>query len=90
MTQTPAQAWGFTDRGVLKPGFVADVNVLDPDRLTPDLPVVSHDLPGGVARLTQTSTGLLATVVGGQVVFRDGQHTGALPGRLLRRGRAAG
>jgi N-acyl-D-amino-acid deacylase len=84
ITLAPAVNGGFSDRGLLREGLVADVNVFDPDRIAPDLPVVAHDLPSGATRLKQTSTGILATVVGGQVVLRNGQHTGALPGRLVR------
>jgi N-acyl-D-aspartate/D-glutamate deacylase len=84
LTSAPAAAWGFADRGLLREGFVADINVFDPDRVGPNLPTVVADLPGGVKRLKQTATGFLATVVGGEVVLVDGKHTGALPGRLLR------
>jgi N-acyl-D-aspartate/D-glutamate deacylase len=58
--------------------------VLDPERLDPGMPVLRRDLPGGAPRLDQRATGILATVVNGQVLLRDGEHTGALPGRLLR------
>ena len=85
ITHDPATAWGFHDRGLLRVGMAADVNVVDPDTLAPDLPTVCHDLPGGATRLVQRATGIEATVVGGQVFMRDGKHTGALAGRLLRR-----
>ena len=49
------------------------------------MPKVVHDLPAGEKRIEQRSTGIKATIVGGQVLVRDGQHTGALPGRLLRK-----
>src|SRR5579859_83078 len=84
LTSAPAEAWGFADRGLLREGNVADINVFDPDRVGPELPTVVSDLPGGAKRLKQKATGFLATVVGGEVVLRDGKHTGALPGRLLR------
>ena len=65
---------------------MADLNVFDPEQVGPAMPEVVADLPGGSSRLRQGSTGFRATVVAGQVVLEDGEHTGALPGRLLRRG----
>lgn len=89
LTLKPAIAWGFSDRGLLREGLVADVNVFDPETVSPQLPEIIDDLPGGGKRLTQRATGFLATVVAGEVVHRDGVHTGALPGRLLRAASAA-
>ena len=80
----PARAWGFHDRGLVREGMVADLNVFDPQRVEPDLPTVVHDLPGGATRLKQTASGFLATVVGGAIVHERGEHTGAFPGRLIR------
>jgi N-acyl-D-aspartate/D-glutamate deacylase len=80
----PAYHWGLTGRGLLREGYFADVIVFDPDRITPRLPELAHDLPAGARRLKQKSDGLLATVVNGQVVLRNNEHTGALPGTLLR------
>jgi N-acyl-D-aspartate/D-glutamate deacylase len=84
LTLAPATAWGFADRGLLREGMVADLNVFDPERVAPQIPTVERDLPAGAKRLKQMSTGFLATVVGGDVLLRAGEHTGALPGRLLR------
>ena len=84
MTLAPATAWGFSDRGLVREGFIADLNVFDPERVGPAMPSVTHDLPGGAKRLKQGATGILATVVSGEIVHRDGEHTGALPGSLLR------
>ena len=84
ITLATATAGGFHDRGLLREGLVADINVFDPDTIGPELPVVAHDLPAGAPRLKQRATGIKATVVAGQTVLRDGEHTGALPGRLLR------
>ncbi|HEX4018214.1 MAG TPA: amidohydrolase family protein [Frankiaceae bacterium] len=84
LTLAPARAWGFHDRGLLLEGMVADVNVFDPDRVGPAMPELVHDLPAGEPRIEQRAVGFRATVVAGQIVHRDGQHTGALPGRLLR------
>ena len=84
LTLAPARAWGFHDRGLLREGLVADINVFDPERVAPDMPELVYDLPGGARRITQTASGIAATLVGGAVVHRHGVHTGALPGRLLR------
>jgi N-acyl-D-amino-acid deacylase len=85
ITHDPATAWGFHDRGLLRVGMAADINVIDPAAVAPDLPTVECDLPGGATRLVQRASGIAATLVGGEVFMRNGQHTGALPGRLLRR-----
>jgi N-acyl-D-aspartate/D-glutamate deacylase len=84
VTYAPATAWGFADRGLVREGFVADLNVFDPDRIAPELPVVVNDLPGGEKRLLQKSTGIKATVVAGQVTLVENEPTGARPGQLLR------
>ena len=88
ITSVPAGVWGFHDRGRLQPGFAADVNVIDPDTVAPDLPELVTDLPGGARRIMQTARGFRATVVGGEIVLEDGQPTGAYPGRVLRSGAA--
>jgi len=85
MTRRPAEAWGFADRGTLREGAVADINILDPVTFAPAMPEVVHDLPTGARRLSQRSVGMKATLVAGEVLVEDGEHTGALPGRLLRR-----
>ncbi|MDT4891528.1 MAG: N-acyl-D-amino-acid deacylase [Pseudonocardiales bacterium] len=87
ITSVPAAAWGMADRGRVAPGLRADLNVFDADRIAPVLPEVANDLPAGARRLRQRSTGILATIVGGVPTFRDGEHTGAFAGRLIRRGR---
>jgi N-acyl-D-aspartate/D-glutamate deacylase len=79
-----ASHWGFHDRGLVREGMAADLVVLDPDTVGPRMPEVVTDLPAGAKRLKQTADGIRATVVNGQVLLRDNQHTGALPGRLLR------
>jgi N-acyl-D-aspartate/D-glutamate deacylase len=84
LTLEPARGWGFHDRGLVREGMVADLNVFDPATITPDLPVVANDLPANEPRLVQTATGFRATIVAGEVVHHDGVHTGALPGRLIR------
>ena len=86
ITSVPADAWGLTDRGRIAPGMRADLNVFDPDQIAPMLPELVHDLPAGAPRLRQQATGLRATLVNGIPTFREGEHTGALAGRLIRHG----
>ncbi len=80
----PATYWGFADRGLVREGMAADIVVFDPDTIAPEMPEVVDDLPAGARRLIQKTRGVAATVVNGEVLLRDGKHTGALPGRLLR------
>jgi N-acyl-D-aspartate/D-glutamate deacylase len=80
----PASAWGLHQRGLLREGLCADVIVFDPDRVTPDMPEVVSDLPAGARRLRQKATGFHASIVNGQLVLLDGEHTGVYPGCLLR------
>ncbi|OGA52566.1 MAG: hypothetical protein A3G24_10070 [Betaproteobacteria bacterium RIFCSPLOWO2_12_FULL_62_13] len=84
ITLTPAIAWGFTDRGLLRQGCIADLNIFDPATIAPQIPTIEHDLPTGARRLKQKSNGIMATILGGKVSFRNGEHTGALGGNLLR------
>lgn len=84
ITKVPADAWGFGDRGLVREGYAADLNLIDLEAVGPTLPEVAEDLPGGARRLLQRATGIRRTIVGGEVVFEDGFHTGALPGQLLR------
>jgi len=84
LTLAPARAWGFHDRGMVREGMIADLNVIDPATVAPAMPTVVHDLPSGAKRIEQRSVGILATVVGGKVAIRDGVHTGELAGVLLR------
>ena len=81
---THLASYGKDARGLVREGMVADLNVFDPDTVAPDLPTVAHDLPAGEVRLKQTATGFLATIVAGEVVHERGEHTGALPGQLVR------
>ncbi len=83
-TSDTARAVGLTDRGVLAPGMKADINVIDFDALALERPTMVSDLPAGGRRLLQGARGYAATIVGGQVTYRDGEATGALPGRLVR------
>jgi N-acyl-D-aspartate/D-glutamate deacylase len=84
LTLVPATYWGFADRGLIREGMAADLVVFDPDTVAPEMPEVVDDLPAGARRLTQKTRGIAATVVNGEVLLKDGKHTGALPGQLLR------
>ena len=84
LTFDTATQWGFSDRGLIREGFAADLNVFDPDTVGAEMPEVVNDLPAGARRLVQRARGFSATVVNGEILLRDGKHTGALPGRLLR------
>jgi N-acyl-D-aspartate/D-glutamate deacylase len=84
ITLTPAVAWGFADRGMVRQGCIADLNVFDPATIAPQMPTIEYDLPTGARRLKQKSSGILATIIAGKVAFRNGEHTGALGGKLLR------
>jgi N-acyl-D-amino-acid deacylase len=85
MTSGPASVWGFQDRGIIREGNVADLIIFDPTTFGPAMPEVVHDVPTGSLRLSQQSVGMLASVIGGEVLIENGRHTGALPGKLLRR-----
>lgn len=87
VTLAPARAWNFHDRGLLREGMAADINLIDVAALNPGMPAVSRDIPGGAQRLIMKPDGIRATVVGGETLFENGEHTGALPGKLLRRQR---
>ena len=84
LTREPALTVGLADRGLIAPGYKADLNVLDPDRLLLKSPEVTYDLPAGGRRLVQRAEGYRATIVSGTVAYRDGEATGSLPGRLVR------
>ena len=83
-TSGSAAMYGLNDRGRLKPGYKADINVIDLDRLQLQPPVMAHDLPANGRRLLQYATGYTATLASGQVTWRDGTATGAMPGKLIR------
>ena len=86
MTGAPARLYGLHDRGVIAPGKKADLNVVDLERLQLRAPEVVADLPTGASRVIQRADGYVATMVAGEIIARDGEETGARPGRLLRRG----
>lgn len=84
VTCVPATLWGLHDRGLIRTGMAADITVFDPAAIAPQMPEVVHDLPAGARRLVQKADGILATVVNGQQLMDHNEHTGALPGQLLR------
>lgn len=84
VTLEPATLWGLHDRGLIREGFAADVTVFDPKTIAPQMPEVVYDLPAGARRLKQKADGMLATVVNGQILMKNGEHSGNLPGKLLR------
>ena len=84
LTFENATAWDMHDRGLLRTGHAADIVVFDEEGISPCLPTVERDLPGGAHRLVQKADGIAATVVNGAVTLRDGEPTGAHSGTLLR------
>jgi N-acyl-D-aspartate/D-glutamate deacylase len=87
MTAQPAALFGLRERGVLREGYAADVFVFDPATVASDPARLVHDLPGGTARLSAGSQGVVRVLVNGVETVRDGAPTGELPGTLLRSGR---
>lgn len=85
LTSATASAYGMFDRGLLKPGMVADINLIDFAALRLHRPEAVFDLPAGGRRLVQRAEGYEMTIKAGEVIFRRGEHTGALPGKLVRR-----
>ncbi|MET0371419.1 MAG: amidohydrolase family protein [Sphingobium sp.] len=88
LTSAPADTVGLSDRGRLRVGYKADINIIDFDALRLRAPSVTHDLPAGGRRLRQVADGYDVTIVSGVVTYRGGVATGALPGRLVRGARA--
>ena len=89
-TRDTARIYGLHDRGLLEPGYLADINIIDFDRLRLPPPYVAFDLPAGGRRLVQTAEGYRATLKSGQTIMENGERTGALPGKLLRGPQARG
>lgn len=88
-TSETAQTYGLLDRGILKPGYKADVNVIDFDNLKIHAPRIVYDLPANGRRLVENASAYSATICNGEVIFEDGEATGAMPGRVLRGTQAA-
>jgi N-acyl-D-amino-acid deacylase len=85
ITSEPADYFGIKDRGRLQAGGPADMVIFDEEKISsPIRPTAVKDLPAGGTRLYCKAEGISRVIVGGEVIFRDGQHTGALPGRVLR------
>ncbi|MFZ2005131.1 MAG: amidohydrolase family protein [Stellaceae bacterium] len=84
LTFDSASTFGIYDRGLLRPGMAADITMFDPATVKCGKETVVHDFPAGGWRIKESAEGIFGTVVNGQVLYEDGKHTGALPGRVLR------
>jgi N-acyl-D-aspartate/D-glutamate deacylase len=84
ITYNTATMWGLHDRGLIRGGMAADLVVFDPKTIGARMPDVVHDLPAGAKRLKQTADGILNTVVNGEILLTNNEHSGAVPGQLLR------
>jgi N-acyl-D-aspartate/D-glutamate deacylase len=84
LTFQAASAFGLHDRGLIRPGLAADLVVFDPETVGPGELDEAADFPGGATRLKRLPQGVDCTIVNGQVLIEDGEHTGAYPGRVLR------
>ncbi len=89
LTQDSAQVYGLYDRGVIAPGYIADLNLIDYENLKLGQPEMVYDLPAGGKRLVQKSEGYRLTIKSGEITFEGGNPTGVRPGRLIRGGQAA-
>ena len=83
-TRRTAQCYGLLDRGVIAPGYKADLNVIDFENLKIHGPELVYDLPANGKRYVQKITGYRATICSGEVIYKDGAPTGKLPGKLIR------
>jgi N-acyl-D-amino-acid deacylase len=88
LTSDTAEAYGMFDRGQIKEGMLADINVIDFDAMRLHRPEAIFDLPAGGRRLVQRAEGYAVTIKAGEIIFTNGEHTGALPGKLVRRSNA--
>jgi N-acyl-D-amino-acid deacylase len=89
LTSTNARAVGLKDRGMIAPGYKADLNLIDFEALALAAPRSLYDLPAGGRRMTQEARGYVATLLSGEVTYRNGEAQDALPGKLIRGVRAA-
>ena len=83
-TKDTAETYGLFDRGEIKAGMIADINIIDFEKLNVSLPKMIFDLPKGGKRLVQESFGYLTTIKSGEVIYENGQATGTLPGQVIR------
>ncbi len=83
-TRDTAQLYGLEDRGLLAPGMKADLNIIDLENLRLHMPEMVHDFPANGRRFIQRVDGYKYTVVSGEVIFENGEPTGALPGNIIR------
>ncbi|MBT3710306.1 MAG: amidohydrolase family protein [Gammaproteobacteria bacterium] len=84
LTRQPAELYSLKDRGLIAPGYKADINLIDYEALSLKTPHIVHDLPAGGKRLLQHANGIVSTMVSGTVIYPSGEATGALPGKLVR------
>ncbi|MGH8639077.1 MAG: N-acyl-D-amino-acid deacylase family protein [Burkholderiales bacterium] len=84
LTFDSASALGLYDRGLLRPGLAADIVIFDPDTVCPLPESIVHDFPGSGWRVKEPAQGIMATIVNGEVLLDNAEHTGALPGKVLR------
>ncbi len=84
LTFVPASQWGIQNRGLIREDMAADIVIFDPKTVGPKMPELTYDLPAGARRLKQKASGFLASIVNGQLVLRENEHTGELPGQLIR------
>jgi len=84
LTSAPARVLGLAERGSIKPGYFADINILDIDKLGERMPELVNDFPGGAKRFIQKAKGYEATICNGEVILRNDEHTGMRSGRILR------
>ncbi|MEK9823971.1 MAG: amidohydrolase family protein [Gammaproteobacteria bacterium] len=84
LCRQPAELYSLHDRGMIAEGLKADLNIIDFDALKLHTPHIVHDLPAGGKRFLQNADGFVATIKAGEVIFENGEPTGALPGKLVR------
>lgn len=84
LCRQPAELYSLNDRGIIAEGLMADINVIDFDALKLHTPHIAHDLPAGGKRFLQNADGFVATIKAGEVIYENGEATGALPGKLVR------
>jgi N-acyl-D-aspartate/D-glutamate deacylase len=84
LTFDSASALGLYDRGLLRPGMAADIVIFDPETVKPMPESIVHDFPANGWRVKEPAAGIMMTIVNGQVLLENGEHSGALPGKVLR------